>query len=476
MSGSRGKLLKTFYYSPSPTVSVALSPASTPSSQASLHRAVGRWDLTALGINQVIGGGIFLIPASVAAEIGTWSPIGFILAGFGMLLIALCYAETASRFSITGGGYIYARAAFGNLIGFEVGWLQWFVRVSSQAAIVTGIASALQAYWPPAAERWGNALVVSTITLLIGYWHTKGIRQSAWAINFFTVSKLIPLLVLIAGGLFLADWRSMEPLPAVAPGQAITAGLLLIFAFGGFESVAVIAGEARLPQRDVPFALGATILSVTFIMAGVQAVYMATVPDLTSAAPLTASAQAVFGGAGAAVIGAGAVISVIGSNVGSALAASRMLFAFAESGDIPPWFAKIHPRHGTPVIAIWFSTTVALILALSGSFVLLASVSALARLVTYAAVSLATLILRKPRFPKASFLLPFGATIPGAATTISLAMFVGATAEQLVTGAAALGAGALLYACHAPWRRATAAARFTGDRDVVAADREGRRF
>ena len=449
-------------------MSIAASPPSPSSAPASLRRAVGRWDLTALGINQVIGGAIFLTPASIAAEIGTWSPIGFVLAGFAMLLLASCYAETASRFPVTGGAYIYARAAFGNLIGFEVGWMQWFVRVSSQAAIVTGIASALASYWPPAAERGGNALVVSTITLLIGYWHTRGIRQSAWAINFFTVSKLIPLLALIASGLVLADWRSMEPLPAISPKQAITAGLLLVFAFGGFESVAVIAGETRLPQRDVPFALGATILGVTFVMAAVQAVYVATVPgDAESAAPLAESARVLLGWAGAAVIGAGSVISVIGSNVGSALAASRMLFAFAENGDVPRGFAKIHPRYGTPVVAIWFSTTTALVLALTGSFVLLASVSALARLVTYTGVSLATLTLRKPRFPAASFLLPFGATIPLAATAVSLTMFAGATREQLTTGAAALGAGALLYACNTPWRRA-AAARGTCSSDSAA--------
>ena len=438
-------------------MSIAASQPSASSSSALLRRALGGWDLTALGINQVIGGAIFLIPALIAAEIGTWSPIGFVLAGFAMLLIALCYAETASRFSVTGGAYIYARAAFGNVIGFEVGWMQWFVRVSSQAAIVTGIASALASYWPRAADRWGNTLVVSTITLLIGYWHMKGIRQSAWAINFFTVSKLIPLFVLITGGLFLADWRSMEPLPAISSEQAITAGLLLVFAYGGFESVAVIAGEAKLPRRDVPFALGATMLSVTVVMAAAQAVYVATVPgNAKSGAPLAESAQVLLGWAGAAVIGAGSVISVIGTNVGSSLAASRMLFAFAENGDLPPSFARIHSRYRTPVVAIWFSTAVALILAITGSFVLLATVSALARLVTYTGVALATLTLRKPQYPAAAFMLPFGATIPVAATAVSLAMLAGATREQVIAGAAALAAGALLYACNTARRHAAA--------------------
>ena len=283
-----------------------------------------------------LAGAIFLLPASIAAEIGTWSPIGFVLAGFAMLLIASCYAETASRFSDTGGAYIYARAAFGNLIGFEIGWMQWFVRVSSQAAIVSGIASALTAAWPAAAERGGHALLVSAVTLLVGYWHTTGIRQSAGAINFFTVSKLISLLVLIAGGVLLADWGAMDPLRAISPKQATTAGLLLVFAYGGFESVAVLAGEVTRPQRDVPFALGATILSAMFIMAAAQAVYVATAPGhADAAAPLVASARVLLGWTGALMLGAGSVISAIGNNVGSSLAASRMLFAFAENGDVP---------------------------------------------------------------------------------------------------------------------------------------------
>ena len=103
-----------------------------------------------MGINQVIGGAIFLVPAPIAAQLGNWSPLGFVLAGFAMLLVALCYAETGSRFRETGGAYLYSRAAFGKFVGFQVGWMQWFVRVSSQAAIVSGIAGVIAYYWQPA--------------------------------------------------------------------------------------------------------------------------------------------------------------------------------------------------------------------------------------------------------------------------------------------------------------------------------------
>jgi len=430
------------------TTSVATRNRAVLASQTGLCRAAGPWDLTALGVNQVIGGAIFLIPAAIAGAIGTWSPVGFLVAGFAMFLIALCYAETASRFSVTGGAYIYTRAAFGRLAGFEIGWMQWFVRVSSQAAIVSGVANALAYYWPAANQSWGHVFVVSTITLLVGYWHVRGIRESAWAINFFAAAKLIPLLIFIGAGAFLIEWRSLGPLPDVSPDQVLTAGLLLVFAYGGFESVAVIGGEAKQPQRDVPFGLGTTILCVTLIMSSAQAVYVFSGANTKSLTPLADSAQVLMGSAGAAVIGAGSVLSMLGANVGSSLVASRMLFAFAEQGDIPAVFARISSIYRTPAIAIWVSTGVTLFLAVSGSFVMLASVSALARLVTYTGVSIATLVLRRGNAPIAAFVLPLGAAIPVAATAVSLAMIAGASREQLTTGALALAAGAILYVCN----------------------------
>jgi amino acid transporter len=426
----------------------------TSSTQPTLCRVLGRWDLTALGINQVIGGAIFLVPAPIAAQLGNWSPLGFVLAGFAMLLVALCYAETGSRFRETGGAYLYSRAAFGKFVGFQVGWMQWFVRVSSQAAIVSGIAGVIAYYWQPANRGWSQALLVSSITLLIGYWHTRGIRQSAWAIRFFTVGKLVPLLIFVAAGLFLIDWRPFWSFPAVSPHQTLTAGLMLVFAYGGFETIPVISGEAKNPRRDLLYTLVATILCVTIVMSLAQAVYVVSLPGITnSETPLTDSARATLGWAGAALMSAGSIISIFGSNVSSSLAASRMLFALAENGDIPPFLGRITSGHRAPAAAIWFSTAVTLVLAITGSFTVIAGVSSLARLVTYGSVSVATLVLRSSRFPPAAFVLPFGSVIPVFATAISLATLAGATSDQLKAGTLALATGAALYLCNV-WKLA----------------------
>src|SRR3989337_1416077 len=99
------------------------------SAAQALRRALGKWDLTAIGINQVIGSAIFLLPSQVAAQVGNWSPIAFLAAGFASLLVALCFAEVGSRFEGSGGPYLYTRAAFGRFVGFEVGWMQWVTPV-----------------------------------------------------------------------------------------------------------------------------------------------------------------------------------------------------------------------------------------------------------------------------------------------------------------------------------------------------------
>src|SRR2546428_1779449 len=142
-----------------------------------LRRALGRWDLTAIGINQVIGGAIFLIPSQVAAQIGAWSTLGFVLMGLATLSIALCFAEVGSRFERTGGPYLYTRAAFGRFAAFEGGWMQWFTRASSQASVMAGIAVALGYYWPAGTSGLPRTLLLLTITSAPAWAHVRRLRR-----------------------------------------------------------------------------------------------------------------------------------------------------------------------------------------------------------------------------------------------------------------------------------------------------------
>jgi amino acid transporter len=424
--------------------------SSPPLPSPTLKRALGRWDLTAIGINQVIGVSIFLIPSQLVALIGNWSPIAFALAGLASLAVALCFAEVGSRFEGTGGPYLYTQAAFGRFVAFEVGWMQWFTRAASQASVANGLALALAFYWPEMKTGAGRMLLLTTLTLTLAFINARGITQSAWLVNSLTVAKLLPLLVFIGVGLFFADPGRLAPLPELTLEGAAAAGLLLIFSYGGYDVIGVPAGEARDPRRHLPFAFVATIVSVTVIMTVAQVIAMTTHADLgSSSTPLADAALGFMGPAGAALIGVGSVVAMAGNNAGQVLTGSRMLYALGENRALPRFFEYVHPRYRTPSTAIWFTSIVALLLALSGSFVYLATVSAVARLVTYTGVCAATLKLRtksfKGRVQPATFIVPLGPVVPWFAIAVSVALVAGATRPQLLGGSAALLAGAALY-------------------------------
>jgi amino acid transporter len=422
-----------------------------------LERALGRWDLTAIGVNQVIGGAIFLMPSQVAAAIGAWSVIAFVAAGVASLLVAWCFAELSSRFEATGGAFLYTRVAFGPFLAFEVGWMQWFTRITSHASIANGVALALGFFAPALAGGVGRVAIITAIMVAFAWINARGIRQSSWLVNTLTIGKLAPLALFVLVGLPYLSPAILTPLPDVTFQQASTTALLLVFVFGGFDVVSVPAGESQDPRRHMPFAFTATIVIVTVVMTLGQAVAMAALPELAaSRTPLADAAVVVLGAAGAMVVGVGSAISMLGNNAGQVLTGSRMLFAVAENGDLPRIFARVHPRYHTPDVAIWFSTAVALVLALSGSFVALAAASAVARLVTYVGTCAATLRLRQPRFADrvapATWTTPGGPLVPLLAILVSLVILMGVTRQQFLSGVAALAGGALLYAL-APRRR-----------------------
>jgi amino acid transporter len=427
-------------------------PADPPTTTgAQLRRALGRWDLTALGVNQVVGAAIFLTPSLVAAQIGNWSTLAFVLAGGASLLVALCYAEVGSRFDATGGPYLYTRAALGRFVAFEVAWLSWFTRVASFASILNGLALALGFYWPAVESGVSRAVLITTLLTALTLVQLRGIRESAVLVDALTLGKLAPLLIFVLVGLPFVDWSRLSTLPPIGAEQAGAAALLLIFTFGGFEVAGVPSGEARDPRKHLAFALIATIVTVTAVMTLANVVAAGTLADVAETkTPIADAAQSFMGPAGAMLIGVGSVLAMTGNTAGGLLAGSRMLFALAENGELPRSFARVHAGWRTPTVAILFSASVGLVLALTGSFAVLLAASALARLLTYAGIAAATLILRRPRFAvhvaPALFVVPGGPVIPVLALLVSFVIAAGATAQQWTIGGAAVVAGAALFA------------------------------
>ncbi len=424
---------------------------SAPPSTPALRRALGKWDLTAIGINQVIGSAIFLLPADVARLVGSWSPLLFLAIGLSSLFVALCFAEVGSRFDTTGGPIGPARVAFGRFTGFEVGWMLWFSRVSSGASVINGLAVALGYYWPTISTGLPRAAVILSVLGVLTWVNVRGIKQSSWLVNAFTLGKLLPLTVFVLVGVFFADLSRVVPSEPAPVANLGTAALLLIFAYGGYEVTGVPAGEAANPKKDVPFAFIATILTVSAVMTLTAAVTAGLLPDVgASKTPVADASALVMGVFGGLLVSVGSAISMTGNNMGQLLSGSRSVFALAEQGDLPAVFGRVHPTYRTPHVAIWFTSIVLVVLALTGSFVFLAAVSAVARLVVYMSACGATLRLRSAsmasRVAAAEFVAPGGPIVPIVAIAITSSILVSATTQQLLAGGAALAAGAVLFA------------------------------
>lgn len=416
-----------------------------------LRRALGRWDLTAIGVNQVIGAAIFLLPADVARLVGSWGPLMFLGVGLASLLVALCFAEVSSRFDTTGGPIGPARAAFGRFVGFEVGWMLWFSRVSSGASVINGLAVALGYYWPVLSTGAPRSLVILTVLGGLTWANLRGIKQTSWLVNAFTIGKLLPLGIFILAGFFFADLTRVAPSEPAPLANLGAAALLLIFAYGGYEVTGIPAGEAANPRKDVPFAFVAVILVVSAVMTLTASMAAGLLPDVgASATPIADASALMLGALGGLLVSAGSVVSMTGNNMGQLLSGSRTVYALAENGDLPKVFARVHPEFRTPHVAIWFTSIVLVVLALTGSFVFLAAVSAVARLVVYLSACGATLRLRQPgmagRAAPAQFTVPLGPVIPLLAILISLSILAGASTQQLLAGVAALVLGGVLFA------------------------------
>lgn len=414
-----------------------------------LKRAVTRWEIVGLALNDVIGSGVYLLPAAAAALLGAASVWAVLLAGFAVLLLVLCFAEAASHFDEPGSGYIYTREAFGPFIGFEVGWMTWLARIASIASLSNGFAQALTFLWPAAASGATRVAIIAAPLLVFAWINVRGVKHGARVAVGLTIAKVLPLVFLVGVGIFAVDWDRIFPIPAPPTTGLGEAALLLLFAYAGFENTAAAAGEYKNPRRDVPFALLTMIVIVTLLYTLVQLVALGTLPNLAAleeGAPLADAAVLLVGAWAGYLMTVGAAISIEGNVGNTMLMGPRYLFALAQDGFGPRFLAQVHPRYRTPAAAIVTQGVLALILALSGSFVQLAMLSIIARLSTYIGTAAAVPVLRR-KFPRkeGAFVLPGGPIIPIAALALCLVFLLSTTMWNLVAGAIALVVGMVLY-------------------------------
>ncbi|HET7459471.1 MAG TPA: APC family permease [Gemmatimonadaceae bacterium] len=374
-----------------------------------LVRVMGRRDLTAAVVNTVIGSGVFGLPAAVAALTGSWSPAVVLLAGLGIFPIALCVAEVGSRFDTAGGPYLYAREAFGPAAGFHVGWLLVWTRLLSTGAVLNVLAAYLATLLPWVGTSVGRAVTMTAAVALFTAINVRGVRQAAWTINLFTVAKLLPLvLVIVLGAVHLrGDVLASQRVAAPDWTQAV---LLMVFAYGGFETAVIAAGETRRPREDTAFAIVVAMVVVTAVYALTQFAVVGVLPHAAlSKAPIADALRVTLGAGGAAVGSVAAVVSAYGWLTGSALLLPRIPYSMAERGELPAALARVHPAFRTPHVAIVACSLVSLAVGLAGTFTGTATISAIGRLVVYVVTCAALVALRRRRdAPPAGFVLPGG--------------------------------------------------------------------
>jgi APA family basic amino acid/polyamine antiporter len=415
-----------------------------------LRRVAARWQIVGLSLNGVIGSGVYLLPAAAAALLGPASLWAVPIAGFAVLLLVLCFVEAASHFDEPGAGYVYAREAFGDFVGFEVGWMTWLARVASQAALWNAFAQALTFFWPSAAGGAARVALITVPLACIVAVNIFGVRYGVRLAVGFAVAKILPLLFLIVIGLPAIDGSLILPMPAPDAAGLGAAATLLLYSYAGFENTAAAAGEFKNPKRDVPFALLALIVGVTLLYTLIQLVALGTLPDLasrTAGAPLAESAARIAGVWAGGLLTLGASISIGGLLSGGTLDGPRYLYALAKDGFGPGILAGVHARYQTPAWAVATHALIVLALALSGSFVQLAILSVVARLTTYIGTVAALPVLRR-KFPPGehTIVLPGGAAIPFLALLVCIGFLASATVQNLVAGLIALVVGSAIYA------------------------------
>ncbi len=396
--------------------------------------------------------------------LGPASIWAILAAGLAVLLLVLCFAEAASLFDTPGGAIVYTRAAFGEFVGFEVGWMTWIARIASVASLSVFFARAVGYLWDGANHGLGQALTIVLPLAGLTWINVAGIKSGARTAVILSFGKTLPLVLLVAVGIFAVSWNRVFPVPTPDSGNFTRAALLVLYAYAGFENTSAPAGEFKNPRRDVPFALVTQIALVTAIYTLVQLVAIGTIPNLgQSQTPLADAGRLLLGPVGGFLLTLGAALSVLGTNNNTILAGPRYLYALAENGRLPRALARIHPRYRTPHVAILTQSGVALGL-IAADAVLhavrpgalgvaeeLAVLSTVARLATYIGTCVAVPVLRSkmPTTPR-TIRLPGGPVIPMAALVICLLFLSAAEAKNFIGGAIALAVGALIYTARGP--------------------------
>jgi amino acid transporter len=412
-----------------------------------MRRRLTLFDVVCIGVNAIVGSGVFALPGEMYRVMGGWSPFAFLLCAVLLMPVALCFAELAGRYDETGGAYVYAYRAFGRQIGFIIGWFCWLNTFISWAANTTLFIELIGVTTYPT-----NKLVVAGAICALGAVNYFGVKPGSALVNLVVVGKLTAILCFVAVGFTALDGRALGgalPLGIFGVGQGI---YLALFPLQGFEVVPVTAGETKNPRRNVPLGTLGSLLGSALLFVVVQTVLVAAYPHLgrESGTPLVDGARYLGPILGAIVL-IGSIVSIGGFTAGSALGSPRYAEAIAAQGMLPARLAAVHPRWHSPHIAVIVTTLLTAILGFFFDYRRLVGMSNVTVVVQYASTCVAVLFLRNapdlsPREPGAQkpWIIPGGPVIPVLGALSSIGLFAAADLTEFIFAGGALVVGVIV--------------------------------
>jgi APA family basic amino acid/polyamine antiporter len=326
-------------------------------SAAAPPRVLGFWTAVAIVMGNMIGSGVFLLPASLAAYRGL-GLAGWIVSATGATLLALVFAHLARRNPANGGLYAYTREAFGEVPGFLVAWGYWLSTVATLPALAVAFVGYLDPFVPGVVRTPPLAAVVAlgAMWLLIGI-NIAGVRPAGRVQVVTTALKIVPLMVVAFGGLLYLT-PDVFTLPATGgsplPSQLLATVTLTLWAFLGLECATIPAGSIQDPARTIPRAtiVGTTLTAAVYVLTTIGAMSLIAPDTLaTSTAPLADAAGGLFGEWGTRLVALGAAVSCFGALNGWVLIAGQLPMAVSADGLFPPALGRLTAR-GTPAVAM----------------------------------------------------------------------------------------------------------------------------
>ena len=413
---------------------------------------LGLFSIVLLGINAIVGTGIFLLPNQAYAEVGVMSIGVIIFDAFLVISIALCFAEMGGMYKNNGGPYLYAKDAFGEFVGFEVGIMKWAISIIAWAAMAMGFPTALGAVWAPAQNPLVQKVIAISILVLLGIMNIMGVKISKIMNNIVTTGKLIPLILFVTVGIFFIKGENFVN-PVAENGEVVlkgtfgSAALLIFYAFTGFESIGVAAGDMDNAKKNVPLAICVVLVlvAIIYILIQVNSIGILGASLATTSTPVATAAEKFLGKWAGAMVTAGTLISIGGINVASSFLTPRAGVAMSDENQLPSFISKRNSKD-VPYVAVIISVVLAALVTLTGSFTTLAAISVVSRFAQYIPTCLAVPVMRKkaPDMER-GFTLPLGPVIPIIAIVVSLWLLSQSDLKKIIFGLGGLVVGAIIY-------------------------------